>query len=159
MKRQHLKKREIRALEESMRAAYGQGMHLPRKACVERLEIKGIRIIGVERKPWFFFPPGEEGMIPTLHFLLERQILTEIAIDMPAIPYIINGADIMRPGIVRFGEGIEEGDTVCIVDEQHHKPLAVGRALLSGPEMEAKSSGKVVKNLHHVGDEVWNASF
>ena len=60
MRRQHLKKREIRALEESVRTAYGPGIDLPRKARVERLEVKGIEIFGVERKPWFFSLPGEE---------------------------------------------------------------------------------------------------
>jgi len=40
-----------------------------------------------------------------------------------------------------------------IVEERHNKPLAVGVALIPGPEM--RGTGKAVKSVHHVGDELW----
>jgi len=33
--------------------------------------------------------------------------------------------------------------------------LAVGKAIFDAKEMEAKTSGKVVKNLHTIQDSVW----
>ncbi|HEB37241.1 MAG TPA: hypothetical protein ENI14_01070, partial [Thermoplasmatales archaeon] len=38
---------------------------------------------------------------------------------------------------------------------KHSTPLASGIALLDGSEMIKSSSGKAVKNLHHVGDTLW----
>ncbi len=126
MKRQHLKKRDIRALEESLKERYALDISLPRKGRVERVKLKHTELVMVERKPWFF--TSDKGMfVPTLHFLLENQILKSIVIDMPAVRFITNGADVMRPGIVQIDEGIAEGEVICITDEQHHKPLAVGR--------------------------------
>jgi PUA domain protein len=40
-----------------------------------------------------------------------------------------SGADVMSPGIVEADPQIKEGDTVIIVDEKHHKPLAMGKPL------------------------------
>jgi PUA domain protein len=39
------------------------------------------------------------------------------------------------------------------VEERYKKPLAIGRALVTGLEM--KGEGKAVKSLHHVGDLIW----
>ncbi len=157
MKRQHLRRRDIRSLEDSLRERYGVDFPLQKAGRVERASLKGAELIVVDGKPWFFSP--EEGrFVPTLHFLLERQILKRVVIDMPAVRFIANGADVMRPGIVQIDDGIAEGDAVCIADEQHRKPLAVGIALFSSKEMRALDSGKAVRNVHHVGDGIWNAA-
>ena len=42
-----------------------------------------------------------------------------------------------------------------IIDETHGKKLAVGIALFASNEMNSLNSGKVIKNLHYVGDEIW----
>lgn len=157
MKRQHLRRRDIRGLEESLRERYGIDLSLPKKGRVERVALKDTELLIVEGKPWFF-SVDDGRFVPTLHFLLENQILKSIVIDMPAVRFIINGADVMRPGIVHIDEGITEGDAVCIMDEQHHKPLAVGLALFSSEDMQKLDSGKAVKNIHHVGDDIWNAA-
>ena len=43
-----------------------------------------------------------------------------------------------------------------IRDEKNGQPLAVGKALISSGEMIASNTGKAVKSLHHVGDDIWN---
>lgn len=77
-----------------------------------------------------------------------------VTVDAGAVEFVTNGADVMRPGIVDADESIDEGDLVVIIEENHSKPLAVGRALTDGSDMIG-DSGKVVENLHHVGDELW----
>jgi PUA-domain protein len=79
-----------------------------------------------------------------------------IVVDAGAIPYVVNGADIMRPGIVSVTDDVKANGPVQIVDERHGKPLAIGRALLDAPDMRARISGKMCKNFHHVSDEIWN---
>jgi len=46
---------------------------------------------------------------------------------------------------------------LAIVDEKHGKYLAVGKALVDSGTMAATKKGKVIENLHFVGDEVWEA--
>jgi len=76
-----------------------------------------------------------------------------VVVDSGAVSFIINGADVMAPGIVEADEKIAPGDPVVIVEERHRKPIAVGIALLPGPEM--RGSGKAVRSVHHVGDDLW----
>ena len=79
-----------------------------------------------------------------------------ITVDAGAIPYVVNGADVMRPGIVAVSDDVIAGSPVQIVDERHKKPLAIGVALLDAPAIRASAQGKMCKNFHHVGDELWN---
>ena len=76
-------------------------------------------------------------------------------VDAGAVRFVVNGADIMCPGIVRADPEIKEGDLVIIKEETHDKPLAIGRALISGKDMVG-DSGKAIKSLHYVGDKLWN---
>lgn len=75
---------------------------------------------------------------------------------MGAIKFVTSGADIMRPGIVELEEGISKDEIICIIDENNKKPLAIGITLMSGEEIQQATSGKVIKNLHYVGDRLWN---
>ena len=79
-----------------------------------------------------------------------------IVVDAGAIPYVVNGADVMRPGIVSVSDDVKALLPVQIVDERHGKPLAIGIALLDAPDMRARTSGKMCKNFHYVSDEIWN---
>jgi PUA-domain protein len=79
-----------------------------------------------------------------------------VTVDAGAIPYVVNGADVMRPGIVAVSDDVVAGGPVQIVDERHKKPLAIGVALMDGPAIRASAQGKMCKSVHHVGDELWN---
>ncbi|HET6581244.1 MAG TPA: RNA-binding protein, partial [Methanoregula sp.] len=71
-----------------------------------------------------------------------------IVVDAGAIPYVVNGADVMRPGIVSVTDDVKSSSPVQIVDERHGKPLAIGVALLDAPDIRASTSGKMCKNFH-----------
>jgi PUA domain protein len=104
----------------------------------------------------FFYK--EELLLPSLRLLLKNNFLKKVTINMGAVPFIAKGADLMRPGIVGVDAYVEEGNIVAIVDEKNMKPIAVGQSLFSKEEMERMEVGKIVLNLHHVGDDVWNFS-
>lgn len=76
-----------------------------------------------------------------------------VVVDSGAVRFIVNGADVMNPGIVSADPEIAAGDLVIVVEERHKKPLAIGRAMIPGTEM--RGEGKAIKSLHHVGDQVW----
>lgn len=115
------------------------------------------KIILLNKKPAFFY--YQEKIVPTLKLLQENNVLKKVTVDMGAVKFVINGADIMRPGIVEIEEGISKEDFVSVVDKNNKKPLAVGIALFSGEEMKNMASGKAIKNIHYVGDELWRREF
>ena len=81
--------------------------------------------------------------------------LAKVVVDMGAIPYVCNGADVMAPGITDM-DTFEGGDLVVVRDVSHGKALAIGKALKSSSEIGASRKGKVIENLHYVGDSLWN---
>jgi len=81
-----------------------------------------------------------------------------VTVDMGAVRFVTNGADVMAPGIIDADISIEEDMPVWIRDEQHHKPLAIGVALMNGENMVQSSSGKAVKMIHYIGDTIWKLS-
>lgn len=100
-----------------------------------------------------------KGLFPLLKAFLNadcRALKHHVTVDMGAVPHVTNGADVMRPGIKEMDEAVEKGDFVIITEEKHGKPLAIGEALYSGKEIMGLSQGKVLLNVHHVGDKLWN---
>lgn len=81
-----------------------------------------------------------------------------VTVDMGAVRFVTNGADVMAPGIVDADSSIQKDMPVWIRDEQHCKPLAIGVALMNGEEMVGSSSGKAVKIIHYIGDSIWKIS-
>lgn len=126
------------------------GIELSKKDIVESWDDQ---FIVINQIPAYF--RYEQRWIPTLKFLQQRQLLKKITVDMGAVKFVVNGADIMRPGIVAIEDGIAAQEAVVIIDVQHHKALAVGLALYDSKEMQEIKTGKVIKNLHYVGDEIW----
>ena len=152
MKRRYwLRKDEAKHLAEEAEKFGGDAGKLLEKG-TELLELAGGKAIVLARGRGLFIK-GPDGLVPTLHAVESVQI-RRVVIDMGAVPHVANGADIMGPGVVSADAEIRAGEAVAVVDERHGKPLAIGLALVPGTEMKAPK-GKVIKNVHHVGDEVW----
>ena len=117
----------------------------------------GSRVLLINDTILFFEYEGL--IIPTIHALLDGKVsLPKITVDMGAVKYVVNGADIMRPGITKIDEGIQVGSVVAIVDERHGKPLAIGLSQFSTADMRDAESGKMVKSIHYVNDALWDFS-
>jgi PUA domain protein len=82
--------------------------------------------------------------------------MPSVVIDMGAIPYICNGADVMAPGIIKIQGEFKENSIIVIKDITYGKALAIGQAINSSAKIREMEKGKVIKTLHHVGDEIWN---
>lgn len=102
------------------------------------------------------FVKDENGLYPFLggSYL---DSLPKVVVDMGAIRFVCNGADVMAPGITEM-DFFNEGDIVVIRDVNHGKALAIGVANRSSANIEMSSKGKVIKNLHYVGDKLWGAA-
>lgn len=101
------------------------------------------------------FIESEGILIPTLLFEELVRRLPKAFVDMGAVPHICNGADVMAPGIVRIEGEFEEGDFVVVLDEKHGKAIAITRALASSKVIKSLKRGKVLKNIHYIGDSIW----
>lgn len=102
------------------------------------------------------FVRDENGVYPYLGSPYTDR-LPKVVVDMGAIRFVCNGADVMAPGIAEMDE-FDEGSVVVIRDVNHGKALAVGLATKSSAEIETSKKGKVIKNLHYVGDKLWEAA-
>ncbi len=87
--------------------------------------------------------------------LLER--FPNVVVDMGAVKFMCNGANVMRPGIKNYSD-FSKDDIICVVEESQHKFLAVGKALVNSSEMKEMSKGEVIKNLHYISDKYWEIS-
>ncbi len=95
-----------------------------------------------------------------LPFLSETTLLEKfpkITVDVGAIRFVCNGANVMRPGIKKYSD-FQKDQVICIVEEAHNKFLAIGKSLISSDEMPNITKGEVVKNLHYVSDKYWESA-
>ncbi len=83
-------------------------------------------------------------------------MLPTVTVDMGAVPHVVGGADVMAPGVRSVRGDFQAGQFLVVVDEKHGKRLAVGKALLDSDNMRATKKGRVVENVHWVGDAVWD---
>jgi predicted RNA-binding protein (TIGR00451 family) len=79
-----------------------------------------------------------------------------VKVDMGAVKFVCNGAKVLRPGIVEFGN-FKKGDIVTVLDQTHGKWLAVGIALEDSESAKMMQKGYVIDNLHYVSDKIWQA--
>ena len=156
--RHFIQKSQIRELQDDLLHQYDEKFVeqiFPKKARIELIQTDaGDTLYAVNNvlKLW----KSKEGYIPVLTLLLNKRVdLKKIVVDKGAIRFVTNGADVMRPGITKIDPSIKKGDIVVIVDENHDRALAIGRSMLDAKQMEDKDSGKVVKNLHTIQDDVW----
>ena len=92
-----------------------------------------------------------------LPFLSETEMLKKfpsVEVDMGAVKFMCKGANLMRPGIKKYTE-FEKEKLVCIVEETHHKFLAVGKAIVSSSELVNMEKGEVIQNIHYISDKFW----
>ena len=71
-------------------------------------------------------------------FLTESKLLESfpnVMVDMGAVKFMCNGANVMRPGIKSHTE-FSKDEIVCIVEESQQKFLAVGKSLVHSSEMK-----------------------
>ena len=156
--RHFIRKSELRPLKDEILKQYDQkfvDQIFPKKSNVEIIQTEaGDTLYAINNVLKLF--KSEDGYIPVLTLLLNKQVdLKTIVVDFGAIRYVANGADIMRPGITKIDPSIKKGDIVAIIEETKNRALAIGKAMFDAPEMEVKSSGKVVKNLHTIQDSIW----
>jgi PUA domain protein len=96
----------------------------------------------------------DDDYVPFLNQTEMLEKFPNVMVDMGAIKFMCNGANVMRPGIKRYSTFVKD-DIICIIEESQNKFLSVGKAMNDSSELETMSKGEVVKNLHYISDRYW----
>jgi len=122
---------------------------------LEELSVEDTSVFFADGKPWILRTKGN--LIPSLKFDAILATLPKIIVDMGAVPHVVNGAPIMRPGIRQIEGQFSKDDLVAVLDEKHRKTLALGVALMDSEIMRSMTKGRMIDNIHYVGDLVWDS--
>ncbi len=154
MKRRQVKRKTA---EKWLSEAYKlMDISLEKVRSAEISELNDLILLIINGEPLILFNAGKDIYVPYIPSVGVKVFCPSIVVDMGAVPYIVKGADVMAPGIVKLDD-FEEGDVVCVRTEKFEKVVAVGLALMSSSEAENAGRGKVVRCIHYVGDRFWNA--
>jgi len=121
----------------------------------EKINTEEFTLILAGGKPLFFEFEGR--LFPTVRGAIELELQKRlVVVDKGAIRFVSNGADIMSPGVLDADPEIKAGELVIIVEETHKKALAIGKAVMDGPQMIEANSGKAAISITYVGDRIWS---
>lgn len=152
-KRHAIRDSDIRKIVGKLKPKLGKEIENILSGKVETAEMEeGESIILVDEEPVLL---KKENKIYPFITAAEMLSIKRVTVDMGAVKPISDGADIMAPGIVEVDENIESGDIVGTEDEKNRKIIAVGISLKESSHLMG-NSGKVIKNIHHVGDSFWD---
>jgi PUA-domain protein len=147
-----LKDRDAKPLVEELNSIPGLGQ-LSHKSRVETEQVKDSEVIFVDGLAIAFRRAGR--LVPVLTNSSAVEKLPRITVDMGAVPHVVGGADIMGPGVRNVEGTFGPKQLVVVIDEKHGKSLAIGASLYDASTLSATKKGKVITNLHYVGDLVW----
>lgn len=154
-KRKRMREKEVKALREQFSEIFGIDTFTDKDA-VDLAESQDFDLIFVNNDILGLI--YQEKPFLTVRGLLKyRPEARAVTVDMGAVPYVTNGADVMGPGILDADDSIKEGDLVWIKDVKNNVPLAVGVALRDAQSLKAKEKGKAITTLHNVGDKLWKS--
>jgi len=154
MKKWVLSRRDSGELIVKIESSIGKTLNLPKSAqagCTEPED--GVVFVDLDG---FTFVKADEGYVPFLGSPKVLEFFPTATVDEGAIKYLLNGADVMRPGIRRLDDWGASGSMVVVKEEKKGRAIAIGVATVAGTEAIAMSKGPCLKNLHHVGDRYWN---
>ena len=155
MKRWVLSRHDSQVLIERVRDRLAITLELPHSSqvyCAEPSE--GTTFATLESK-YTFVQSGEE-IIPFLGSQETLGLFPSVRVDEGAIKFVLNGADVMRPGIRSFDAWGRVGRIVVVREEKKGRGIAIARSLVESGEMPRLEKGPCLKNLHHLGDRFWN---
>jgi PUA domain protein len=118
----------------------------------EIIELEEEKILLIDASPTLIiFNDGK--VVPHILSLGKTTKCPAVMVDENAVNPIMNGADIMMPGIVKFNN-FKKDDAVAIFSKELML-IAVGVALINSSEIVTGGKGKVILNLHRKEDKFY----
>jgi PUA domain protein len=147
-----LSKREVREISNRIRDTWPKSIELTSKNLKAIDTEKSGRLLVSD--DFTFIQKEEQLIIPHLADMTLLDHFPKVIVDMGAVKFVCNGANIMRPGIMHLDD-FKKSDLVIVIDETHRKSLAIGLSRFDGEIMRNFEKGPVITNLHYVGDVFW----
>jgi len=128
---------------------------------VLKLDSRSLLYVPGDDPPCFFDVEGRGDLFPTLTTMwMHPYMMPELTIHPPVSKFVLNGADLMLPGVIVPANGViglgsvSKGQKRCIKIEGNPYPIAVGKMLVNQSAME-KMKGKGLEVLHVFKDTLW----
>jgi PUA-domain protein len=154
-RRARLRNKESAELKEALSQSLGGAGLWAESAAVETGELQQRQVLVVDNQVVGVFEEGKP-FLSVRGLLAYKPAARFVTVDMGAVRFVTNGADVMAPGIVEADPSLQPGDWCWVRDERNKQPLAVGKALVPASAM-VRGKGKAVKSVHWLGDKVWTA--
>jgi len=154
LKKWVLSRRDSSEMISKIETSLGLTLNLPKSAqarCAEPED--GVVFVALDG---FEFVQVGDGFFPFLGSPGTLALFRSAVVDEGAIRFVLNGADIMRPGIRRFDDWGSAGTMMVVKEEKKGRVIAVGPSIVSSAEAQSMEKGGCIKNLHRVGDRFWN---
>jgi PUA domain protein len=153
LKRWVLSRRDSVEMISKIESALGLSLNLGKSAQAQCAEPEdGAVFVTLEK---FEFVHPDDSFFPFLGSQDALALFPSAVVDEGAIRFMLNGADVMRPGIRKLDEWGDAGKMVVVREEKKGRAIAVGPSLVSSAEAQGMSKGGCIKNIHHVGDRYW----
>ena len=154
MKKWVLSHRDSSAMISKIEGSLWLSLKLPKSAQAQCAEPEdGVVFVGIE--DYEFVQLGET-LFPFLGSPETLALFPAVVVDEGAIKFMLNGADVMRPGIRKFEDWGAAGRIVVVREEKKGRAIAVGPSIVPSAEAQGMTKGECIKNTHHVGDRYWN---
>jgi PUA domain protein len=154
LKKWVLSRRDSAELISKVESSLGLNLNLPKSAqaqCAEPEE--GAVFVGLDG---YEFVQSGESFFPFLGSQATLALFPQAYVDEGAIKFLLNGADVMRPGIRKFDDWGDPGRMVVVREEKKGRAIAVGPSSVASSDAQGMTKGGCIKNVHHVGDKYWN---
>ncbi len=154
MKKWVLSRRDSAEMIAAIESELGLALRLPKSAqakCAEPEE--GAVFVTLDG---YEFVKAGRSYFPFLGSAATLALFPSAVVDEGAIKFMLNGADVMRPGIRKIDDWGGTGKMVVVKEEGKGRAIAVGPSLVASAEAQEMAKGGCIKNLHHVGDRYWN---
>jgi PUA-domain protein len=152
-KRKRMREKEVKAMADEFRQIFGVET-IGEKDIVDLAESQDYNVVFVNNEI-LALVYQDRPFLTVRGILKYKPSARSVTVDMGAVPYVTNGADVMGPGIVDASDGIAEGDFVWIRDVKNKVPLAIGISLMDTDGLRSKNKGKAITTVHNVGDKLW----
>uniref|UniRef100_A0A1I7ZWI6 PUA domain-containing protein n=1 Tax=Steinernema glaseri TaxID=37863 RepID=A0A1I7ZWI6_9BILA len=101
--------------------------------------------------------------IPTLRLLHKYPfILPHQQVDKGAIKFVLNGSQIMCPGLTspgaKLNEELPQDSVVAVMAEGKQHALGIGVMKMSGGEIRSVNKGAGIDNVHYLNDGLWKVT-
>lgn len=110
-----------------------------------------------------FFQTRNGEFFPTLRILHKYPFLLPVLkVDRGAIKHVINGADVMLPGLksnkATIPDDLDVGCVVAVFGEGKEHAISVGILKMNSEEMKTQDKGVAIESVHHVSDGLWKCT-